>query len=136
MRHGQTGRQTRLVARRELRIRLRSRALRITTVLFVVVVLGVGVISRIAKDRSPSRTAVATLGAVPDGFAAALIQVGEASGRPMRLDAPLADRAAADEALRDGSVDVVVDGSAGQLVFHRSVDPTDAAVVGAAWPPK
>jgi len=133
VRHGQTARQTRLVARRELRIRLRSRALRITTVLFVLVVLGVGVISRIAKDRSPSRTAVATVGAVPDGFAAALTQVGDASGRSMRLDAPLPDRAAADEALRDGSVDVVVDGSSRQLVFHRSVDPTDAAVVGAAW---
>ena len=133
MRHGQTGRQTRLVARRELRIRLRSRALRITTVLFVLVVLGVGVISRIAKDRSPSRTAVATVGAMPDGFAAALTQVGDAAGRSMRLDAPLADRTAADEALRDDSVDVVVDGSSRQLVFHRSVDPTDAAVVGAAW---
>ncbi len=129
----QIARQTRLVARRELRIRLRSRALRISTVLFVVVVLGVGVISRIAKDRSPSRTAVATVGAVPDGFAAALTQVGDAAGRSMRLDAPLDDRAAAEEALRDGSVDVVVDGSAGQLLFHRSVDPTDAAVVGAAW---
>ena len=133
MRHGQTARQTQLVARRELRIRLRSRALRITTVLFVLVVLGVGVISRIAKDRSPSRTAVATVGAVPDGFAAALTQVGDAAGRSMRLDAPLADRTAADEALRDDSVDVVVDGSSRQLVFHRSVDPTDAAVVGAAW---
>ena len=37
----------------------------------------------------PSRTAVATVGAVPDGFAAALTQVGDAAGRSMRLDAPL-----------------------------------------------
>jgi ABC-2 type transport system permease protein len=45
----------------------------------------------------------------------------------------LADRAAADDALRRGDVDVVVDATSRQILFHKSVDDTRAAIVGAAW---
>jgi ABC-2 type transport system permease protein len=126
-------RQVRLVARREVRVRLRARALKISTLLFVVVILAIGVISRLTRDQAPSTTDVATVGAVPSAFATALDQVAEVTDRPIRLDAPIADRATAEQALRDGAIDVVVDADGRELLFKSSVDSTDAAVIGAAW---
>jgi ABC-2 type transport system permease protein len=126
-------RQVWLVARREVRSRLRSRALKVTTSLFVVVILAIGVINRVARGDGPSRTVVATVGVIPGGFDQALAQSAAIADVPFTLSAPLPDRAAAERALRDGSVDVVVDAGARQLVFHSSVDAAEAAVVGAAW---
>ena len=128
-----TWRPVRLVARREVRVRLRSRAIKISTLLFVVAILAIGLISRIAGDRGPSTTVVATVGAVPGSFATALDQVASTVDRQLRLDAPLPDRATAEEALRDGDVDVVVDGDGDHLLFRTTVDATDTAVIGAAW---
>lgn len=126
-------RQVRLVARREVRVRLRSRAMKVSTLLFVVVILAIGVINRATRDDAPSTTDVATVGVVPASFPAALDQVATAAGRHVRVEAPLTDRAAAEAALRDEDVDVVVDGDAHQLLFRTSVDATDTAVIGAAW---
>ncbi len=126
-------RQVRLVARREVRVRMRARAIKVSTLLFVVVILAIGFISRATRDQAPSITDVATIGAVPTSFGDALTQVADSTDRPFRLEPPLADRAAAEQALRDGDVDLVVDGDAGELLFKGSVDATDTAVVGAAW---
>lgn len=128
-----TSRQVWLVARREMRVRLRSRAMKISTLLFVVAILVIGFITRATHDRAPSRTVVATVGAVSASFPAALEQIAVAADVPVRLDQPLPDRAAAEQALRDGDVDVVVDPATSELLFHSTVDNTDAAVVGAAW---
>ena len=68
-------RQIRLVARREVRVRMRARAIKVSTLLFVVVILAIGVISRASRDQAPSTTDVATVGAVPASFGEALAQV-------------------------------------------------------------
>ena len=83
-------------------MRLRARALKVSTLLFVVVILAIGVISRVTRDQAPSITDVATIGAVPTSFGDALAQVADSTDRPFRLEAPLADRSAAEQALRDG----------------------------------
>ncbi len=122
-----------LVARREVRTRLRSRAMKISTALFVVVILAIGGINRAAKHTSTSHTDVTTVGAIPPGLADALQQAGASVHGTFRLVAPLPDRAAAETALRDGDADVVIDAATHQMLFKTSVDDTDAAVVGAAW---
>ncbi|MCU1504922.1 MAG: ABC-type Na+ efflux pump permease component-like protein [Ilumatobacteraceae bacterium] len=122
-----------LVARREVRSRLRSRAMKISTAIFVIVILLIGIVNRAISDSSTPRTRVVTVGAVPSGFADAVQQAGASIGRTITWEEPLADRSAADAALRDGKVDVVVDGDAHQMLFTTAVNETNAAVVGAAW---
>jgi ABC-2 type transport system permease protein len=122
-----------LVARREVRSRLRSRAMKVSTVVFVVVILAIGGISRASRHTSTSHTDVTTVGATPPGLADALAQAATSVNGTFRLEAPVQDRAAAEAALHDGDADVVVDAATGQMLFKSSVDDTVAAVVGAAW---
>jgi ABC-2 type transport system permease protein len=118
-------RAVRLVARREMRERSRSKGFRIST---VVVLLGVAALVVLPKflDSEVTRD-VGVVGAVPDGFQAALEQ---AAGQDATVDVQsFPDAASADAALRDGSVEVVVDPSAGQIVWEEDVvDELDGEV--------
>ncbi|MEO5900708.1 MAG: ABC transporter permease [Ilumatobacteraceae bacterium] len=122
-----------LVARREVRSRLRSRAMKVSTAIFVVVIIAIGFINRAVRDDSTPRTSVATVGAAPAGLDDALQQAGGSVGRILTLQGALPDRSAAEAALKAGRVDVVIDAGTTQMLFKTSVDDTTAAVIGAAW---
>ncbi|MEO5725003.1 MAG: ABC transporter permease [Ilumatobacteraceae bacterium] len=123
-----------LVARREIRARARSRALRISTAVVVLMMLVVGVINRASHNDTTANSTIAVIGAIPPGFAATVEKIAATTGQQVIvLSNPLADEAAAASALRDGTVDAVVDAATSTLQFHTRVDPATAALISAAW---
>jgi len=109
-----------LVARREIKERSRSKGFRIST---IVVLLGVAALVVLPKflDSEVTRD-VGVVGTVPDGFQAAMQQ---AAGGDATVDVrSFPDADSADAALRDGSVDVVVDPAGGVITWEQDVDAT------------
>ena len=123
----------RLVMSREIRQRLRSRAFLVSTVVLCLGVLVAGVLNRVVSgDDDPTRYDVATVGAVPDGFEAAVHESGDVVG--IRIDVrAAADRQTAESEVRDGDVDVALDPSSGELVSDDAPDAALLAAVDAAW---
>jgi ABC-2 type transport system permease protein len=106
-----------LVARRELKERSRSKGFRIST---VVVLLGVAALVVLPKflDSEVTRH-VGVVGSVPDGFQVAMQQAAGDDATVHVQSYP--DAATADAALRGGSVEVVVDPGARQIVWEKDV---------------
>lgn len=99
-------RQAWLVARREVRERVRSKALWAGTALMLVVVVAAIVVPAVVGGGAVTRD-VGFTGATPDALAAATVDHGEAvevTVRVHRYD----DRAAGETAVRDGAIDVLV----------------------------
>ncbi len=115
-------REARLVALREIATRLRQRSLQLSTVLSLVIVVGIAVAAGIVGG-GDDRETVAVVGP-------ASAQVGDAARRldPGMATRRLDDRAAAEQALRDGDVDAaVLDGR--EILFERDADDGLAAVL-------
>ena len=115
-------REARLVALREIAARLRQRSLQLSTVLSLVIVVGIAVAAGIVGG-GDDRETVAVVGP-------ASAQVGDAARRldPGMATRRLDDRAAAEQALRDGDVDAaVLDGR--EILFERDADDGLAAVL-------
>jgi ABC-2 type transport system permease protein len=124
---------TALIADREIRQRMRTKGFAISTVLIVVLVLGIGILTRALSGSSDTSSVdVAVVGTVPTAFDQVLLQAGRANGRAVDV-VPEPDRAAAESALRSGDVDAVLLVADRALVFHEEVDDTAQRVVDAAW---
>lgn len=112
----------RLVALREIHTRVRQRATQVSTLVSVLIVVAIAVLGGVIDGDDDSAT-VAVVGA-------ASAPVGEAA-RQIDADVTiraLADRAAAERALRDGDVDAaVVDGR--RILFDEGTDDDLAAVL-------
>jgi len=129
----------RLVAVREINQRLRAKSFYISTGLLVLVILAVGVISRLAGgDDAPAQIDVAvvadaSVGTVePDDVVAAV----QASAAVVDRGATVEffdDLATAEAALRDGDFDVVLHPAEQQALFHDDVDDEVLAVAQQAW---
>jgi ABC-2 type transport system permease protein len=116
----------RLVARRDFWVRLRERSFLISTL------LNVAVISVLVLARAASATGTPTydLGVVGGPQVVAVANAAAALGHDGLVTVhvvPLADEAAADQALQDGSVDAVL--SAGSLVGWESIPDVLRALV-------
>lgn len=122
-----------LVAGREIRQRLRGKWFVISTLVLVVLVVGAGVVSRLAQnDESVTDVTVAVVGDAPPGF-----------GRGLQRAAPQLDLApkltsepnvaAGRSALADGEVDVVIDTVSQRALYADAVDRDVDAVVQQAW---
>jgi ABC-2 type transport system permease protein len=117
-----------LVARREIRERLRSKGFRIS---FVVVLLGVVALSVIPSFLSTtSSTYVGVVGPVPSGFEQSLRQT-SVDDDPVDVTS-YTDTAAGQQALDDGDVEVLWDPAQGQLVWKKEAQTTLGARVRSA----
>jgi ABC-2 type transport system permease protein len=122
----------RLVAGREIRQRIRSRAFIISTVFIAVLILGIGVLTRVLSGGGPASADVAVVGTLAPEFSEVLDAAGQANDvRITIVTEP--DRAAAEAALRRGAVDAVVVPADRALLFHQHVDDAVERSVGAAW---
>ena len=124
-----------LIAQREIRQRLRSRAFFVFTALIAVAIVGVALLNRALSNDGPTSATVVVTGQAPPGLDATLRSAGEA--RNLRVDVATApDRAAAVSALDGGTADaaIVVPASGqGELVFRHRVDSDLEATVASAW---
>lgn len=131
----------RLVAGREINQRLRVKSFYITTGLLVLVILAVGVISRLAgDDEAPGDIDVAVVldepGAVDSAVFREVLAAFEASAATLDRGATVQffdDIDAAQVALEDGDVDVAVDTVEHRAFFDGDVDQEVFAVVQQAW---
>jgi ABC-2 type transport system permease protein len=101
----------RLVATRDLRERLRTKAYRISSVLTAVLVVAVVVVPKLVGDDGPVVREVAAVGRLDAPAQEAVRAAASAEGAAVRF-VEVPDEAAAVEAVRDGAVDLaIVDGS-------------------------
>ena len=121
-----------LVAGREIRERLRTKSFAILTGLLVVIIVGIGVVNRVAGSDGPDTIELGIVGATPGGLVDALVADAQALDRKVEL-VEVADPAAARAAVDDGDLDVALLGDEQQLVFSGSVDPETNAIVQQAW---
>lgn len=120
----------RIVAGREIGERLRAKSFYVLTGVLVVIILGIGVVGRFAKS-TPGEIEVGTIGADAT-LSATIEQTAELADRDAAVtDYP--DRAAADEALRDGEVQMVVDPATGELVTGDDAGTEEVGLVQQAW---
>jgi len=98
-----------LVMRREVGDRLRNKAFLITTAISLLVIVGIIIGPSLFGDDGPAEwtVGVAADAGLPDGFATALASVAGTRDATANVQA-VADRAAADRAIRDGDLDAVV----------------------------
>ena len=119
-----------LVAWREIRERLRSKAFIASTVFILALVAGSALLGQVIDPQQTYRVAVTK--PVPEGLATALRRAAQpfddAQVRLRTVDSASAGR----RLLEDGEVDALLLLSADQLVFRKSVDPKAAAVADSA----
>jgi len=129
----------RLVAGREINQRLRAKSFYISTGLLVLVILAVGVISRLAGgDDAPAQIDVAvvadaSVGTVESDDVVAAVQASAAVVDRGATVEFFDDLATAEAALRDGDFDVVLHPAEQQAIFHDDVDDEVLAVAQQAW---
>ena len=121
-----------LIAARELRERLRAKSFTVLTGVLVLVILAIGVITRIAGGGEDEARSVGVVEPVPDGFDEALVRSGELAERPVEVVGS-ASADAARRAVEDGDLDAAVLGDERQLVFADGIDNQLRVVVDQAW---
>jgi ABC-2 type transport system permease protein len=117
-----------LVAGREIRLRIRSRAFIASTAIIVVAVVLLIVLTAVLREEERRHLDVGVVDASPS-LERALIASGDAFDTDVDV-VGLADEAAADDAVRDDRVDVALAGN--RVVWERETDDVDAAIVQSA----
>jgi ABC-2 type transport system permease protein len=118
----------RLVAGREIRLRIRSRAFVASTVILVLGVVALIVVTSIARDDDRRSLDVAVVGSATS-FERALVSNGDALDTDVDVVA-YADRASAEQAVHDDEVDVALVGDT--VVWEHETDDVDAAILHGA----
>lgn len=122
-----------LVAGREIRQRLRGKWFVISTVALVVLIVGAGVVSRLAKDDGgATEVTVAVIGDAPSGFGRGLQAIAPRLDLAAKLTSE-PDVKAGRAALADGDVDVVIDTATRRTLYADEVDPNVEAALQQAW---
>ncbi len=124
-----------LIAQREIRQRLRSKAFFVFTGLIAVGIIGIALLNRALSNDGPTSATVVVTGPAPPGLDATLRAAGDAHN--LRVEVATApDRAAVVSALDGGKADaaIVVPASGeGEVLFRRRVDSDLQATVASAW---
>ena len=123
------GSAVRLVARREFTERIRDRGFLISVGVMIAILLA-SVAIPAAISGGSDRYDVAFLGPQRDDLAVTAERTATLLDVDIRVER-VADRAAADKALEDGDLDVVVDD--GRIVVDRELDDSLAAVLQSSW---
>lgn len=121
-----------LVAKREINQRLRSKSFLILTGVLVVLIVGIGVISRLAGDDGPSTIDVTVTAPAPQGIDQALDEVATQYGLEVDLRM-VDDEPAARKLVEDGDADLAVISAEGRLLAESDVSGEANAVVQQAW---
>ena len=124
-----------LIAGREIRQRLRSRAFLVFTALIAVAIVGIALLNRALSNDGPTSATVVVTGQAPPGLDATLQAAGDARNLNVEV-VTAADRAAAVSALDGGRADaavVVPANGEGELLFRRRVDSDLESTVASAW---
>lgn len=129
----------RLIAGREVRERITSRAFVITTALLAIIILAAGIIAAIAGgDDSPTRYDVAVVGAASEGFEEGLATIAEGLDFEVRY-VEASSRAEAEQMLRAERVDVVIDAAdaadaeGAEIVSNKQPADTVLFAITTAW---
>lgn len=125
-----TARMIGLVAARELRTRLRSRAFQAATAILLLAVVGGIVLPVMLGSDTPATRRIGLAGAVPDGLTAVLTAQAAATGSRVELHT-YPQLAGGEDAVRRSRIDVLlVDGS--QLIWRVRADAGLRALVAGA----
>lgn len=122
----------RLVARREVVERLRARSFAVATGLLIVVILAIGIISRLNTDDGPGTIDVAVSGTLPAALEDMTGQTAAIFERTVEVTA-FDDADGARAAVEDGDADVAVLGDEGEVVFDEAVDQEVLAILQQSW---
>jgi ABC-2 type transport system permease protein len=117
-----------LVAGREMGHRIRSRAFVVSTLLLVAGAVTMVVLTAVLQDENDRRSLDVGIVAGTPTLADSLARAGDQLNVDVRVHA-LTDTNAAEVAVRDGEVDVAVDGD--ETIWKSDVDDVDAALVRA-----
>jgi ABC-2 type transport system permease protein len=120
-----------LIARRELRERVWTKSYWIVTGVLVVLILGIGVIARLAADDGPEPVTLGVTEPAPAGFAEAVSATAAALDREVTVTPVDAGEVRA--ALEDGDVDAAVVTAERRVVHDEEVDAELQAIVQQAW---
>lgn len=121
------GAMTWLIVRREVRERLQARSYAVSTVVLVLAILALGVVGRIIAADEPDAVEIGVVEPVPTDLSASLTEAGELLDRTFEV-VPLAAGDVA-TAVEEDEVDLAVDPSAGEVVFHEQQDDQILAVL-------
>src|SRR5690606_37114721 len=122
----------RLVARREVVERLRARSFAVATGLLVVVILAIGIISRLNTDDGPDAIDIAVAGALPAALEDMTGQTAAIFERTVDITA-FDDVDGARAAVEGGDADVAVLGDEDEIVFDEAVDQEVLAILQQSW---
>ncbi|MDY7103760.1 MAG: ABC transporter permease [Actinomycetota bacterium] len=124
-------RAVREVAGREIRERLRAKSYLALTGLLVVIIIGIGIVGRIASGGEPGVEQVGVTEDLVEPLGTTLVRVGEAFDRELEV-VPL-DAGDVRTAVEDGDVGVALDGDAREIVFAEEADDQLAGLVQQTW---
>lgn len=123
----------RLIAVREIKQRLKSRSFFVFTAILCALIIGGGIVSAaLSGDDAPPSYDVAIVGGPSEQFDAAIAPISASFDITVRPQA-VADRAAAEQLLRSGKLDAVVDASSGELLSKKKPADALAQTVDIAW---
>jgi ABC-2 type transport system permease protein len=125
----------RLVAAREIGERLRSKSFYVLTALLMLIILALGIATRLAGNDGSGTLDVGVTalgGAIQEDLASAIASGGELVGRNVDVS-EFADQATARAALAAGDIDVAVVGATRQVIFDGVVDDETFGIVARAW---
>jgi ABC-2 type transport system permease protein len=126
------GAALRTVAGREIRERLRAKSFRIGTALLIVVIVGIGVIARLAGGDEPDDLAIGVVGDGTEQVATSMRDAADVIGRGVEVT-PYDDVAAARAAVGEGDLDAAVLVNDQVIVFDDGVDDQVLAIAQQAW---
>ncbi|MGE0307146.1 MAG: ABC transporter permease [Acidimicrobiia bacterium] len=121
-----------LVARREIVARLWVKSFYIFTGALMVVILAIGVITRMADNSGPDGLSIAVSQPAPPGFVDTLRSVAEASERRASVDL-VGDAGAVRTAVDEGRADVGVVSDRGDVVYEHQIDDDVDFIIQQAW---
>lgn len=122
----------RLIARREVVERLRARSFAVGTGLLVVIILAIGIITRLNSGGDDDAIDIAVAGDVPAGLEETTGQTATFFERTAEITT-FDDEDAARVAVKDGDADVAIVGDAGEVVFHEDIDQEIFAIIQQSW---
>lgn len=123
--------EIRMIAAREIGVRVRAKSFPILTGLLVVLILAIGVIVRIVDTDDTESITVGTVGPVPATFAERTEATAEAFDVDLTVTEVPSDEAR--RALEDGDVDAVVLGDDRRVLYDGDVVDELQAVIQQAW---
>jgi ABC-2 type transport system permease protein len=120
-----------LVASREIRQRLRSRAFAIFTVILCAAIIGIGVLRSVLDDNGPTVYDVAVTGELTDDVRDTLRAAASAFDVEVRLT--MLTRSNAEAAVRNGDADAALDATGGEIVWDTERSDKLGPMLDAAW---